>query len=73
MGQFKQELDEINSMVDQIETDLDKTTARMETCLERLDELAGKLAKTSKQLREQAFLHQVQSGSGAATESRRPS
>jgi len=73
MGQFKQELDEINSMVDEIETDLDKTTARMETCLERLDELAGKLAKTSKQLREQAFLHQVQSSSTAAAESRRPS
>jgi peptidoglycan hydrolase CwlO-like protein len=73
MGQFKQELDEINSMVDEIETDLDKTTARMETCLERLDALAGKLAKTSKQLREQAFLHQVQSISGSASESRRPS
>jgi peptidoglycan hydrolase CwlO-like protein len=73
MGQFKQELDEINSMVDEIETDLDKTTARMESCLERLDELAGKLAKTSKQLRDQAFLHQVQSGSGTASDSRRPS
>jgi peptidoglycan hydrolase CwlO-like protein len=73
MGQFKQELDEINSMVDEIETDLDKTTARMESCLERLDELAGKLAKTSKQLRDQAFLHQVQSGSGTTTGTYRPS
>ncbi|HKZ74144.1 MAG TPA: hypothetical protein VJ011_08770 [Steroidobacteraceae bacterium] len=68
MGQFKQDLDEINSMVDEIETDLDKTTARMEACLERLDELASKLAKTSKQLRDQAFLHHVQSGAGTATE-----
>jgi uncharacterized coiled-coil protein SlyX len=68
MGPFKQELDEINHMVDEIESDLDKTTARMEACLERLDELAGKLAKTSKQLREQAFLHQVQGAAGAATQ-----
>ncbi|MGH8286042.1 MAG: hypothetical protein ACRETT_09775 [Steroidobacteraceae bacterium] len=68
MGQFKQELDEINNMVDEIETDLDKTTARMEACLERLDELAGKLAKTSKQLRDQVVLRQVQGGAGAATQ-----
>ena len=68
MGQFKQELDEINSMVDAIETDLEKTTARMEACLTRLDELAGKLAKTSKQLREEAFIHRVQGGAGAATQ-----
>ncbi|MGQ0833683.1 MAG: hypothetical protein ACT4O5_01965 [Gammaproteobacteria bacterium] len=68
MAQFKQELDEINNMVDKIETDLDKTTARMEACLERLDELAGKLAKTSKQLRDQVVLRQVQGGAGAATQ-----
>lgn len=68
MGQFKQELDEINNMVDEIATDLDKTTARMEACLERLDELAGKLAKTSKQLRDQVVLRQVQGGAGAATQ-----
>lgn len=68
MAQFKQELDAINNMVDEIETDLDKTTARMEACLERLDELAGKLAKTSKQLRDQVVLRQVQGGAGAATE-----
>lgn len=68
MAQFKQELDEINNMVDGIETDLDKTTARMEACLERLDELAGKLAKTSKQLRDQVVLRQVQGGAGAATQ-----
>lgn len=65
MGRFQRDIEEINRMVDELESDLDRTTLRIERCLERLDDLAGRIAKASKALRHEVALHQV----GGATDS----
>lgn len=59
MGRFQHDIEAINQLVDDLESDLDRTTQRIEQCLERLDELAGKLAHASKVLREEAAIHRV--------------
>jgi archaellum component FlaC len=55
MPQFENEIDRINQMVDEIEEDIDRTTQRIEACVDQLDELALKVARASKILREQVI------------------
>jgi peptidoglycan hydrolase CwlO-like protein len=55
MPQFENEIDRINQMVDEIEEDIDRTTRRIEACVDQLDELALKVARASKALREQVI------------------
>jgi hypothetical protein len=55
MPQFENEIDRINQMVDEIEEDIDRTTQRIEACVDQLDELALKVARASKVLREQVI------------------
>lgn len=55
MPQFENEIDRINQMVDEIEEDIDRTTRRIEACVDQLDELALKVARASKFLREQVI------------------
>jgi hypothetical protein len=42
-------------MVDENEEDIDRTTQRIEACVDQLDELALKVARASKILREQVI------------------
>ena len=52
---FIDDIDRINQMVDEIEEDIDRTTQRIEACVDQLDELALKVARASKILREQVI------------------
>ncbi len=53
MPVFLNDIDRINQMVDEIEEDIDRTTQRIEACVDQLDELALKVARASKILRDQ--------------------
>ena len=61
MAHFETELDRINRLVDEIEDDIDRTTRRIEACVDQLDELALKVARASKALREQLTGQRVSS------------
>lgn len=52
---FIDDIDRINQLVDEIEEDIDRTTRRIEACVDQLDELALKVARASKALREQVI------------------
>jgi hypothetical protein len=54
-------------MVDEIEEDIDRTTQRIEACLDQLDELALKVARASKVLREQVVQQRANAAAGLAT------
>ena len=61
MAHLGNELDRINRLVDEIEEDIDRTTRRIEACVDQLDELALKVARVSKALREQVTRQRVSS------------
>ena len=61
MAHFENELDRINRLVDEIEDDIDRTTRRIEACVDQLDELALKVARASKALREQVTRQRINS------------
>jgi len=67
MTQFENDIDRINQMVDEIEEDIDRTTERIEACVDQLDELALKVARASKLLREQVGLQRANVSAGIAT------
>jgi peptidoglycan hydrolase CwlO-like protein len=67
MTQFESEIDRINQMVDEIEEDIDRTTQRIEACVDQLDELALKIARASKMLREQVALQRANALAGLPT------
>jgi prefoldin subunit 5 len=67
MAHFESELDRINRMVDEIEEDIDRTTRRIEACVDQLDELALKVARASKALREQVMRQRINSLPAAPT------
>jgi hypothetical protein len=67
MPLFETDLDVINQMVDEIEEDIERTTQRIAGCVDRLDELALKVARASKLLREQVTQQQVSSSAGIPT------
>ena len=67
MPQFENEIDRINHMVDEIEEDIDRTTQRIEACVDQLDELALKVARASKALREQVTLQRANASAGINT------
>jgi archaellum component FlaC len=52
---FIDDIDRINQLVDEIEEDINRTTQRIEACVDQLDELALKVARASKALREQVI------------------
>jgi len=67
MPQLENEIDRINQMVDEIEEDIDRTTQRIEACVDQLDELALKVARASKLLREQVTLQRANASAGITT------
>jgi hypothetical protein len=67
MPHFENEIDRINQMVDEIEEDIDRTTRRIEACVDQLDELALKVARASKVLREQVIQQRALSAAGIPT------
>ena len=67
MPQFVNDIDRINQMVDEIEEDIDRTTQRIEACVDQLDELALKVARASKMLREQVMQQRANAATGIAT------
>jgi peptidoglycan hydrolase CwlO-like protein len=67
MPRFENEIDRINHMVDEIEEDIDRTTARIEDCVDQLDELALKVARASKILREQVVQQRANASAGIST------
>jgi peptidoglycan hydrolase CwlO-like protein len=66
MARFENEIDRINQMVDEIEEDIDRTTQRIEACVDQLDELALKVARASKLLREQVLQQRANASAGIA-------
>ena len=67
MAHFENEIDRINHMVDEIEEDIDRATRRIELCVDQLDELALKVARASKVLREQVIQQRANSVAGIQT------
>ena len=67
MAHFENELDRINRLVDEIEEDIDRTTRRIEACVDQLDELALKVARASRALREQVMRQRVNSAASVPT------
>ncbi len=67
MPLFDNDIDRINQMVDEIEEDIDRTTERIEACVDQLDELALKVARASKLLREQVMLQRANASARIAT------
>jgi peptidoglycan hydrolase CwlO-like protein len=67
MAHFENEIDRINHMVDEIEEDIDRTTRRIESCVDQLDALALKVARASKALREQVIQQRANSVAGIQT------
>jgi len=67
MPHFEDEIDRINKMVDEIEEDIDRTTRRIEACVDQLDELALKVARASKVLREQLIQQRANSAASNPT------
>ena len=67
MPPFVDDIDRINQMVDEIEEDIDRTTQRIEACVDQLDELALKVARASKVLREQVIQQRAISSAGSPT------
>jgi hypothetical protein len=61
MAHFESELDRINRLIDEVEDDIDRTTRRIEACVDQLDELALKVARASRALREQVVRQRVNS------------
>ena len=59
MRRFDNDLDSLNCMIDEIEDDIDRASQRIEACVDRLDELALKVARASKILREQVMQQQL--------------
>ena len=64
MAHLENELDRINRLVDEIEEDIDRTTQRIEACVDQLDELALKVARASKILREQVVQQRANAAAG---------
>lgn len=67
MPQFEDDIDRINHMVDEIEEDINRTTQRIEACVDQLDELALKVARASKLLREQVMQQRANAAAGMST------
>lgn len=67
MRRFDNELDIVNHLIDEIEDDIDRATRRIENCVDRLDELALKVARASKALREQVIQQQLNSAANTPT------
>jgi peptidoglycan hydrolase CwlO-like protein len=67
MPHFENEIDRINHLVDEIEEDIDLTTRRIEACVDQLDELALKVARASKVLREHVMKQRVSAFAGRPT------
>jgi peptidoglycan hydrolase CwlO-like protein len=67
MPQFVNDIDRINQMVDEIEEDIDRTTQRIEACVDQLDELALKVARASKILRDQVVQQRANAAAGIST------
>ncbi len=66
MMRFQEDIDRINQMVDELESDLERTTRRVELCVDQLDDLAGRIAKASKMLREEIALQRLNVASGSS-------
>ena len=64
---FIDDIDRINQFVDEIEEDIDRATQRIEACVDQLDELALKVARASKILREQVVQQRANAAAGIAT------
>jgi archaellum component FlaC len=67
MPQFENDIDRINQLVDEIEEDIDRTTRRIESCVDQLDELALKVARASKILRDQVMQQRANAAARLAT------
>jgi archaellum component FlaC len=67
MPQFENDIDRINQLVDEIEEDIDRTTRRIESCVDQLDELALKVARASKILRDQVMQQRSNAAARLAT------
>jgi hypothetical protein len=67
MPHFENEIDRINQMVDEIEEDIDRTTRRIEACVDQLDELALKVARASKALREEVIQQRAVASAAIST------
>ena len=64
---FIDDIDRINQLVDEIEEDIDRTTQRIEACVDQLDELALKVARASKALREQVIQQRAVASAAVST------
>lgn len=67
MSRFDNDIDRINRMVDEIEEDIDRATARIEACVDQLDELALKVARASKLLRDEVVQQRANALAGIPT------